>query len=168
MRFKEFFLLEENTKTGEIGSLYHGGSWNGKTPFKTNNIDGSLGTGGYLTESITKSAQYAKESPNHAFIVECFAKINNPLITYTHDKYNTDPVVFALTQLQIEKQKAISIVEKLYDKYGSVKSYLKNLALAKNYDSIIQYDTEDEISELVIYDKNKISRISNVMPFNTK
>lgn len=161
---KMFYNILNESGSSEYGPLYHGGLWDGRKPMKVGGR-GALGIGGYLTADIAKAAAYAKDTNNPgAKIVECYVKLNKPLII---ENQMNHPVTEALIKLGIDKQQAINLVERTEEKYGYIGTQLKTVAQQLGYDALIQLDRDDleEISELVIWSPHQISRISQVMDY---
>lgn len=152
--FKLFQFLFENTEqdnNGLFGPVYHGGSWDGIKPIRTNGR-GALGVGAYFTPRHGKALMYATESGGS--VIEAYLKIKKPLKIHS-TKGGEHPVVEALVALGVEVNKARNLVEKQEEKFGYVGSQIKSLAATKGYDALFQY-FDGELNEIVIWDKTQV------------
>lgn len=152
--FKLFQFIFENLETqnsGLFGPVYHGGSWDGIKPIRTNGR-GALGVGAYFTPKQNKALNYATEAGG--LVIEAYLKIQKPLKIYS-TKGGEHPVVEALVALGVDLNKARNLVEKQEEKFGYIGSQIKTLALSKGYDALFQY-FDNELNEIVVWDKSQV------------
>jgi len=148
-----FEELDKETKNNDLfGPVYHGGSWDGIKPIRTNGR-GALGVGAYFTPNKEKALSYATESGGK--VIEAYLKVKNPLKIFS-TQGGKHPVVEALVALGADEAKASQMVEKQEEKYGYIGSQIKTLALSKGYDALFQY-YNNQLSEIVIWDKGQVS-----------
>lgn len=148
-----FEELDKETKNSDLfGPVYHGGSWDGIKPIRTNGR-GALGVGAYFTPNKEKALSYATESGGK--VIEAYLKVKNPLKIFS-TQGGKHPVVEALVALGADETKASQMVEKQEERYGYIGSQIKTLALSKGYDALFQY-YNNQLSEIVIWDKGQVS-----------
>lgn len=159
LRAKDSFFISESA--GGIYRVYHGGLWDGKKPLRVNGR-GALGAGAYFTPDRNRAMEYARESMG--MVVEVEIELQNPLVLRWN--VNNGPVD-ALVSLGMDKDKAFDLVDKVEERFGYLGQQIMTKALSQGYDSLIQMDKNNssEISEIVIWDRNKVKRILSVEPF---
>lgn len=159
LRAKDSFFISESA--GGIYRAYHGGLWDGKQPLRLNGR-GALGVGAYFTPDRDRALEYARRAMG--MVVEVEIELQNPLVFGFNVVYGP---VDALIALGMDQDKALDVVEKAWDRSGDIGSQIKTKAMNQGYDGLIQMDKNNssEISEIVIWDRNKVKRILSVEPF---
>jgi hypothetical protein len=157
---KDSFFISESA--GGIYRAYHGGLWDGKKPLRVNGR-GALGVGAYFTPDRNRAMEYARESLG--MVVEVEIELQNPLVFGLNVHYGP---VDALIALGMEKDKALDLVEKVEERYGYLGQQIMTKALSQGYDGLIQMQEHNssEISEIVIWNRNKVKRILSVEKIN--
>lgn len=135
-----------------IGPVYHGGNWDGIKPIKTTGR-GALGSGAYFTPIRSLAEQYAAESGGK--VVTAYLYMNNPLKIYGYKNTFSHPCVEALVLLGVNRQKAEQKVERAEESKGYVGREISSLALAANYDGLIQY-FEGQPREIVVWNAAQV------------
>ena len=93
------------------------------------------------------------------------ARILNPLVL--HSKGAEDPMILALTQLGVDRDKANKIVEKAYEEKGGIGNQVKTRAQAAGHDAIMQY-RDGKLTEVVHWNPRMIkSAIGNRGTYDT-
>lgn len=145
MRDKLTKIIFESKDSFNIFPVYHGGTWDGIRPIKVNGR-GALGVGAYFTPVLSSAERYAKESGGK--VVETAISVHNPLKIESGN--GSHPMIEALVQLGVSRNKAEIVVEKQEEKYGYMGSQVKSLALKSGFDGIFQYFNK-KLYEIVIW-----------------
>lgn len=139
-----------------LGPLYHGGTWDGKTPIKVNGR-GALGTGAYLAPSRERAQGYAKESGGNK-VIEVYVKINKPLDLNMGLDRGEHPCIKALVLLGMKPDKAERLVERVEEQKGYMGKEISNLAQQQGYDGLCQY-VGGELTEVVVWNAQQVSLV---------
>ena len=136
--------------------------------------EGALGSGVYMTPKPAYASNYALDhmtpesyasSMGDAFeagnVLPVHAQIRNPLIIGNTGE-RIDPAAEALMKLGIDKDKAQSMVERLYEDKGNIGKQIQARAQAQGYDGLMLYHTDGTLGEVVSYNPNAVkSAIGN-------
>lgn len=120
---------------------------------------GSLGNGIYFTPSPKIASAYANSSDGSkpmrpgANVRQAYVNIRKPLDISTVQ--GQDPMIEALVQLGMSKEKAATKVEKAYETKGYITNEVKSLAQKQGYDGIIQRGQEG-IREIVVFNSGQV------------
>jgi hypothetical protein len=162
--FKRWFADSVMTENGKPGGeplvLYHGGfdfaqAPDGKAVPKVNGR-GALGVGFYMTPDEERARGYAED--NSGAVSSVYVRMERPLeIRLSRGQ---DPMVEALVALGLDRDKAARKVESAYEKYGYVGSEVKNLALNKGYDGLVEY-IGNKMSEVVVWNPTQVKSATN-------
>ena len=142
--------------------------------------EGALGSGVYMTPKPAYASNYALDhmtpesyasSMGDAFeagnVLPVHAQIRNPLIIGNTGE-RIDPAAEALMKLGIDKDKAQSMVERLYEDKGNIGKQIQARAQAQGYDGLMLYHTDGTLGEVVSYNPNAIkSAIGNEGTYDT-
>jgi hypothetical protein len=142
--------------------------------------EGALGSGVYMTPKPNYASNYALDhmtpevyasSMGDAFeagnVLPVHAQIRNPLIIGNTGE-RIDPAAEALMKLGIDKDKAQSMVERLYEDKGNIGKQIQARAQAQGYDGLMLYHTDGTLGEVVSYNPNAVkSAIGNQGTYNT-
>jgi hypothetical protein len=150
MQFSIYGLLLEHDNDFNIGPVYHGGNWDGIKPIKTTGR-GALGVGAYFTPIKNVAEYYTKETGGK--LLQTNLQVKNPLKIESGDA--SHPMVAALVQLGINREKAEMVVEKEEEKHGYMGGQVKNLAIKQGYDAIFQY-FKGTLREIVIWNSAQV------------
>jgi hypothetical protein len=122
--------------------------------------EGALGAGIYTTPNPEFASTYAEGEAGN--VMPLYVSLQNPLIL--RHSSQEDPMVVALVQLGMQKNKAAALVEKAYEEKGYIGKQVMNRAQAQNYDGIMQY-RDGKLSEVVAFNPAQIkSAISTNEP----
>jgi len=124
--------------------------------------DGALGAGIYLTPNPEFAGTYADTSnlarsdaaldeQGGQNIMPLYASIKKPLVLSAKG----DPMVDALTQLGLTREKAEAMVEKAYEEKGYIGKQVMTRAQAQGYDGLMQY-RDGKLTEVVAFSANQI------------
>jgi hypothetical protein len=173
--FKKWFgnskVVDEN---GDPLVVYHGTTADIET-FKLSK-EGALGAGIYLTPNPNFAGTYADTSnlsrsdaaldeANGQNVMPLYASIKNPLVLSAKG----DPMIDALVQLGVARNKAGAIVEKAYEEKGYVGKQVMTRAITQGFDGIMQY-RDGELTEVVAFSPTQIKSATGnngeYSPFN--
>ena len=140
-----------------VGPVYQGGSWNGRTPVKVNGR-GSLGVGAYFSPDQTFATTYAVEKGG--LLVETYLSVHKPLIIHTNHGGGgiLHPCIQALVLLGVKESVAEAKVEKVEEQHGYMGKEISTLALRQGYDAIYQYRNGD-LKEIVIWHPAQVKMV---------
>jgi len=124
--------------------------------------DGALGAGIYLTPNPEFAGTYADTSnlarsdaaldeQGGQNVMPLYASIKKPLVLSAKG----DPMVDALTQLGLTREKAEAMVEKAYEEKGYIGKQVMTRAQAQGYDGLMQY-RDGKLTEVVAFSANQI------------
>lgn len=126
--------------------------------------EGALGAGIYMTPNPEFASNYA--SGEYGNVMPLYVSLQNPLILKMQRR--EDPMILALVQLGMNKDKAADVVEKAYEKYGYIRKQVMTRAISQNYDGIMQYH-DNKLSEVVAFYpyqvKSAIGNTGNYTPY---
>lgn len=142
-------VLENN-----LGPIYHGGKWDGKTPIKMSR--GALGYGAYFTPSLEIAEYYAKQ--NAGVVTQVNIDIRNPLVIKLNNSKPEHPCVLALKLLGMPEKNAEKLVEKVEEMKGYMGKEISTRAIAAGYDGIYEF-FNDKLREIVVWNSNKVTKI---------
>jgi hypothetical protein len=143
-------ILFESTDFN-VGPVYHGGTWDGKSPMRVNGR-GALGIGAYFTPIRSKAEGYAKESGGT--VVETYLRCPNPLEIHVNHG-SEHPCVQALVKLGMNEAKAEKLVERVEEKYGYMGGEIKKLALEQGYTGLFEY-FNGTLTEIVVWTPQQV------------
>lgn len=160
--FKQWFAGSKIVdKDGKPMRVYHGTNKSFEI-FKLSS-EGIFGKGIYLTSDPKRASVYSRES---AFgnrretgnnVIPLYASIKNPLIV----NYESDPSISALVALDVDRKKAVDIVNKAFEEKGNLTGQIFKKAQLKGYDGIVCY-MRDESLEIVAFNPKQVkSAITN-------
>lgn len=145
--FTEWLVAESLTQP-----VYHGGRWNGDGPIKVTG-KGSLGAGAYFSPDPAFAAQYAKEA-GLDYIVEANLNLIKPLVIDA--PVEKHPCVYALIQLGLDPEKAMTMVEKIEEQKGYLGKEISSRAMKQGYDGLTQY-RNGKLMEIVIWNSQQVN-----------
>jgi hypothetical protein len=152
-------------KDGKPLVVYHGTTQD-ISKFKMSS-EGALGAGIYLTPNPEFASTYADTSnlarsdaaldeQNGQNVLPLYASIKNPLVLSAKG----DPMVDALVQLGLNREKAETMVEKAYEEKGYIGKQVMTRAQAQGYDGLMQY-RNGELTEVVAFSSSQIKSVFN-------
>lgn len=149
--FSESKVVDER---GEPLVVYHGGFdvVQGRPPVFRKARRSGYGSGVYFTPERERAESYAKTKGG--VVGAYFLRIRNPFVINAGMSAG-HPLVFALTTLGWEQNKAEKFVEREEERHGYVGAALEKAATAQGYDGLFVY-YRGTLGEIVVFDPRQI------------
>ena len=140
---------------GEPLVVYHGGFdvVRGRPPVFRKARRSGYGSGVYFTPQRERAESYAKTKGG--VVGAYFLRIRNPFVIKMAMMSGGHPLVFALTTLGWEQNKAEKFVEREEERHGYVGAALEKAATARGHDGLFVY-YRGTLGEIVVFDPRQI------------
>ena len=145
--------------------VYHGGFdvVRGRPPVFRKARRSGYGSGVYFTPERERAESYAKAKGG--VVGAYYLRIRNPFVINVEMRVG-HPLVFALTTLGWEQNKAEKFVEREEERHGYVGAALEQAATARGHDGLFVY-YRGALGEIVVFDPRQIkSATDNVGTFD--